>query len=129
MKKLSLRERTQELNNQLPFMEGRDKGDLDSIKDIDVTIKDFGFMEDGDKEYIVFTIDEDPKCFYFGGQVLTTDLKEMEADGYGDEIRKEGLPVRFGSRKTKDGKREYTTVDYYPLPIEKPADNTAKGKK
>jgi hypothetical protein len=126
--KKSLRERTQELNNNLPFIVGRTKGELEAIKGEDLTITDFGFMEDGDKEYVAFTIKEDPNCFYFGGQVLTNDLKEVEEDGYGDEIRKEGLPVRFGSRKTKDGKKEYTTVEYYPLPEDKPADN-GKGKK
>lgn len=125
--KKSLRERTQELNNSLPFMVGRTKGELDAIKGTDLVIEDFGFMEDGDKEYVAFTVKEDPACFYFGGQVLTNDMKEMEEDGYGDEIRKEGLPVRFGSRKTKDGKKEYTTVEYYPLPVETPFDK--KGKK
>jgi hypothetical protein len=70
-------------------------------------------MKDEDKEYVVFTIKEDPQYFYFGGQVLTDNMKALDNDGYGDEIRKDGLPVFFDTKKSKN-KREYTTVEFYP---------------
>lgn len=128
----SLRERTQEFSNQLPFMVGRDKGDLDQILDTPVTIRDFGFMTGVDKktkenkEFVSFIIDEDPKCFYFGGQVITDNLKKLEADGYMEEIQAEGLPVEFVERTSNTSGNDYISVTYYPEPKE---DVSSKGKK
>jgi hypothetical protein len=110
-------------------MQGRTKGDLDGIKDITITIKDFGMMEDGSKEYVAFTIEEDPNCFYFGGQVLTDNMKKLEADGYGDEIRKEGLPVMLGTKRSKASNKDYTTCEFYPEPKEEVPFKDDKKKK
>lgn len=110
--KKSLKERTKELQNTLPLMEGREKGELSGIKGHRVTITDFGFMSDGTEDYVCFIIKES-NCFYFGGKVLTDDLMELEQDGYGEEIRKEGLPILLEDRKSKNG-RIYTSVTYYP---------------
>lgn len=111
---MSLKDRAKLLINLLPFMEGREKGELDRLVNEKMTIKDFGFMTDEkEKEYVAFVVEEDPQHFYFGGQVLTDNMKELEADGYGDAIRKEGLPVLLGKKMSKS-KREYTTVTFYP---------------
>lgn len=118
-KKMSLQDRAKALQNSLPCMEGREKGDLSRILDTPVIIRDYGFLmgEDekthADKEYVCFIVDEDPQNFYFGGQVLTDNMREMENDGYHEAIVKEGLPALFG-KKTSKGKREYTTVTFYP---------------
>lgn len=113
----SLQERTKEFSILLPFMEGKTKGDLDGIVGHNVTINDYGFLkdsaDDSDKEYVAFTVKEDPACFYFGGQVLTENLKVLEADGYHEAIQKDGLPVLFDKKKSKN-KREYTTVTFFP---------------
>lgn len=120
--KMSLKDRAKEFSILLPFMEGKEKGDIDRIIDTPVTIKQFGFLvdsgENGDKEYVCFTVEEDPQNFYFGGQVLTENMKELEADGYTEEIEKDGLPILLGKKKSKN-KREYTTVTFYPEPITK----------
>jgi hypothetical protein len=128
----SLRERTQELSNQLPFMQGRTKGDLDGIKDMIITIREFGFMNDNNKEYVAFIINEDPHCFYFGGQVLTDNMRKLEADGYTEEIVKDGLPVLLGTRRSKTSNKDYTTVEFFPddkAEDEQTAEETTKGKK
>lgn len=131
----SLRERTQEFSNQLPFMVGRDKGDLEQILDTTVTIRDFGFMmgkdkkTKEDKEFVCFIIDEDPKCFYFGGQVITDNLKKLDADGYLPEIKAEGLPVEFVERHSETSGNDYISVTYYPEPKEEKPANNGKGKK
>ena len=111
--KKSLQERTKEFSVSLPIMENREKGDFSRLNGSYVTINDYGFMKDDDKDYAAFTIAEDDKFFYFGGQVLTENLQELDADGYGDEIRKMGLPVFFDTKKSKNG-RNYTTVEFYP---------------
>jgi hypothetical protein len=111
---MNLREKAKQLQNSLPFMEGREKGDMQRIVNMNAIIRDYGFMEDDkNKEYVAFIIDEDSEHFYFGGQVLTDNMHELEADGYHDEIVKEGLPVFFDKKKSKNG-RDYVTVKFYP---------------
>lgn len=108
-----LKNRVKEFNNALPFMDGREKGELNSIKNVPVTIIDYGFMGDGDDEYIAFITKEVDDLFYFGGKVLTEQIKELDSEGYGDTIREEGLPVLFSDRKSKNN-RVYTHVTYFP---------------
>jgi hypothetical protein len=115
----SLRDRVQEFSVSLPLMEGRDKGEFSRLHGSVVTITDFGFMKDGDKQYVAFTIKEDDKNFYFGGRVLTDQLSQLEEEGYGADIRKEGLPVLFDEKKSKKKNDQgryntYTTVEFYP---------------
>lgn len=123
---MSLREAAKALQNSLPFMEGREKGDMKRITNMNCTIRDFGFLQDDkDKEYVCFVIDEDPQTFYFGGQVLTDNMKELENLGYREAINKEGLPTFFGIKLSKN-KREYTTVTFYPDEVTKEETNSKK---
>jgi hypothetical protein len=105
-------------------MDGRNKGDTDGLIDKPVTITDYDFLTETkngvEKEYVCFVIKEDPVCFYFGGQVLTKDMREFEDDGYHAEIVENGLPVVFTTKKSKnkDPKTgmffKYTAVEFYP---------------
>jgi hypothetical protein len=111
--KKSLQDRVKEFSISLPLMEGREKGDFSRLHGETVSIADYGFMKDDNKEYVAFVVKEDPQYFYFGGQVLTDNMRQLDEDGYSEEIRKDGLPVLFQTKKSKN-KREYTTVDFYP---------------
>lgn len=116
--RISLKDRAKQLINSLPFMEGREKGEMKRIVNMNATITDYGFLaDDKDKTYVCFKIKEDDQNFYFGGQVLTDDMQELEADGYHEEITKYGLPVYFGLKKSKNNK-EYVTVTFYPDDVE-----------
>lgn len=109
-----LKERAKEFSARPPFMEGRDKGDLKKLNGMVSTITDYGFLNDDKGEaYVVFITAERAKEFFFGGQVLTDQLAQLESEGYGDAIRAEGLPVLFGEKKSKNA-RSYTTVEFYP---------------
>lgn len=111
---MSLRDKVKEFEVNLPLMEGREKGDLKSLYEDVITINEYGFLKDDEnKDYVVFNIKEDTENFYFGGMVLTEQFKELEADGYRDEIEKDGLPIRL-TEKTSKNKRKYTHVEYYP---------------
>lgn len=111
---MNLRERVNELGNNLPLMTGREKGDLKTIENKIVTIDQFGFLKDEkDMGYVVFTVKEVIGEFFFGGSVLTEDLIELEQEGYREEIEKDGLPILL-TRKMSKNKREYTAVTYYP---------------
>lgn len=111
---MDLKNRTKQLANTLPLMENREKGDLLSLVGNEISLNDFGFLKDEHgKDYVVFTIHEDDANFYFGGQVLTEDLQDLESDGYGEEIRTSGLPILL-ERVMSKNKREYTKVIYFP---------------
>ena len=113
--KKSLKDRAKEFSVRLPFMDGRDKGELNKLHGMVSTICDYGFLRDEKKnqDYVVFITKERAKEFFFGGQVLTDQLMQLDAEGYRDEIVTEGLPVLFGEKKSKNG-MNYTTVEFYP---------------
>ena len=112
-------ERAKDMENSLPLMKDREKGEMDRLLDTNVTIVDFGFMSDVDGDYVAFVVKEDPQNFYFGGKVLTDHMHAFEAEGYTELIKKDGLPVLFGKKKSKNknekgGALTYTTVKFYP---------------
>lgn len=110
----SLKERAKEFSVQLPFMDGRNKGDAKELIGQVSTITDYGFLsgEDG-KEYVVFITAERKKKFYFGGTVLTDQMLQLEAEGYHDDIIAEGLPVLMTEKRSKNN-RSYVSVEFYP---------------
>lgn len=109
----SLKERVQEFGNSLPCMLGRTKGELKLLFDEEITITDFGFLTDGKKntDYACFIVKENKDNFFFGGLVLTNDLKVLEEEGYREEIIQNGLPVRLTNKVSKDHVN-YTAVEY-----------------
>lgn len=116
--KKSLKNRAKEIGGGVPFMNGREKGDFKQLLGVPVVIVDFGFISETDnkgekREYAVFIVNNVENMFFFGGTVLTDQLRVLDNEGYGDEIREEGLPVLFGEKKSKNG-RTYTTVEFYP---------------
>ena len=110
----SLRDRAKEFSVQLPFMEGREKGETKELMGQDSTIVEYGFLtNDAGAPYAAFIVKERPSKFYFGGMALTDQLLQLEAEGYHDEVVSEGLPVRFTEKKSKAG-RTYTNTEFYP---------------
>lgn len=112
---MSLREKAESMNSGkgIEFMSDRTKGDTDELIDRVLTIRDYAFINGDDGEYVVFIVDEVKDKFYFGGKVLTTNMKEFTEDEH-NEIKENGLPTAFYSRKAKKGNREYTAVEFYP---------------
>ena len=112
--KKSLKDRAKEFSVQLPFMEGREKGDAKELVGQVSTIADYGFLKGDDgREYVVFIVRERSKAFYFGGTVLTDQMQQLEAEGYHEEIVEEGLPVLLTEKKSKNN-RSYVNVEFYP---------------
>lgn len=110
----SLRDRAKEFSVQLPFMEGREKGDTKELVGQVSTIADYGFLKGDDgREYVVFITKERSKTFYFGGTVLTDQLQQLEAEGYHEAIVDEGLPMLMTEKKSKNN-RSYINVEFYP---------------
>jgi hypothetical protein len=113
-KRKSLKDRAKEFSVQLPFMDGREKGDAKELVGQVSTIVDYGFLKgDDNRDYVVFIVAERSKVFYFGGTVLTDQLQQLEADGYHDDIVAEGLPMLMEEKKSKNN-RGYINVTFYP---------------
>lgn len=117
---MNLKDRAKKFGNLLPFMEGREKGEQSKLVDEGVvTIEDYGFLngkdDNGDdSEYVCYTIREDKENFYFGSSVLTNNIKELDEEGFGSAIRKEGLPMKLSNRKSRSTNRNYVAVEFHP---------------
>ena len=110
----SLKERAKEFSIRLPFMEGREKGDAKELVGQVSTIADYGFLKDDNgHDYVVFIVHERGGKFYFGGQVLTDQMQQLEAEGYHDAIINEGLPMLMTEKKSRNN-RTYTNVEFFP---------------
>ena len=113
--KKSLRERAREFSVQLPFMDGRDKGETKELLGQTITITDYGFLpNEAGEPYVVFITKERSKRFYFGGAVLTDRMSALDADGYREEIVADGMPVRLTEAKSKKTNRTYINVEFFP---------------
>lgn len=111
----SLRDRAKEFSVQLPFMEGREKGETKELLGQVSTICEYGFLpNEAGEPYAVFIVKERSNKFYFGGTVLTARLSELESEGYHDAIVEEGLPMLMTEAKSKKSNRGYTNVEFYP---------------
>lgn len=111
----SLKERAKEFSSVgLPFMEGRTKGETDELLGQESTICDYGFLpNDNGEAYAVFIVKERSDKFYFGGEVLTDRLTQLENEGYHEAVVAEGLPILMTKKKSKNN-RNYTNVEFYP---------------
>lgn len=112
---MGLKEFTKKLNegNSIEFMSNRTKGELSEIIDVLLTITDFAFLKNDDGDYAVFIVKEIPDSFYFGGLVITENLKTLEDNGFKAEIQKDGLPCKITARKSKN-KKTYYAIEFYP---------------
>lgn len=111
----SLRDRAKEFGARLPFMEGREKGSTDELMGQVCTMTDYGFLpNEAGEMYVAFITAERSGKFYFGGTVMTDRMAQLDQEGYGPEIREEGLPFLMTHAKAKKGGRTYTAVQFYP---------------
>lgn len=109
----SLRDFLKEQSAQLPFMDGREKGDANELLTQVITITDYGFLtNEAGEPYACFTIAERPNKFYFGGQVLTEKLTLIENNGYGDELRENGLEIILVKKQSRKSSRPYIDVTF-----------------
>lgn len=111
----SLKQRAMEFDQQLPLMEGREKGNTDELLGQVCTLIDYGFLpNENGEQYVAFIVAERSGKFYFGGSVLTARMVELDGEGYGESIRTEGLPLLMTTVTSKQNKRKYTNVKFYP---------------
>lgn len=106
------------------IMENKEKGITEELIELGkpVTINDCELCQitndKGEPEQVwVFTIKEIPNKFFFGGYVVKKifeSIVEVCAGDYTElysAVSSQGLKVKFGQSKTKDGKRTVTTIE------------------
>lgn len=112
----TLAERLQQFNSTvIPFMETREQGDLKDVVGRIVTICDYGFLRQTKQSkdpVAVLCLKEHPEYFYFAGQVITDQLRQLDDEGYHDEIIAEGIPVVFEQRKSNKTGNTYMAANY-----------------
>lgn len=94
----------------IPFMEGREKGNLRDMVDKPLHIVDFGFINGKDGEFGVVQFAEDDKKFYFANGIITEMLMQVDDDGMREELAEQ--PIVFTMRMSKERKQEYMTFDF-----------------
>ena len=98
-------------NGGIPFMEGREKGNLSDMLNYPLHIADFAFLSDEDnREYAVMVFQEDSERFYFGNSIVTEMLRTVEQDGAKPIISQRA--IKFDTRKSKQRGRTYTTFQF-----------------
>lgn len=93
-------------NAGIPFMEGREKGNLSDMLDKPLHIVEFGFINGEDGEYAVMAFAEDAERFYFGNSIITEMLHTVKDDGMCEELAEQA--ITFVKRTSRSGKRTYT---------------------
>ena len=94
--------------------EGMTKVDMESLIGKEITIIDYDFTTDSEKDevFAVMVIKEAPKSFVFCGKVLTDLLCAIAEDKEADtELHTTGLRVKLSTANVKNSKRTYTKVD------------------
>ena len=107
----TLKERITEFGTMVKLAGGREKGEMKDLLGEVVTINNAEVVEMNSDTFVAFTIEEDENKFYFGGKVLSNDLITLLNEGYGDDIRKEGIKITFNEEKSKNN-RTYVKVTY-----------------
>ena len=102
-----------QMEKQTNVMEGRTKGEIKELTAY--LIKDFTILKDKNtnSEYSAFIVEGNDEEFFFGGAVVTDKLKritDLLTDSELEELKKEGIPVMFVTKKSKN-KRNYMDME------------------
>lgn len=100
------------------LMVGRTQLTTDDIVGETLTVEEFDIIAMNGKQYAIVVFKEYPDRYYNGGMVLTKIVLNWIADFDGDIIatsealqKSGGVQFKFNVGKTKDGKRNLTTVE------------------
>ena len=94
----------------IPFLEGREKGNLRDLVNKPLHIVDYGFIEGKDGKFAVIAFKEDADRFYFGNSIVTEMLEEVDVDGMREELAQQA--IQFDLRVSKERGQEYMAFDF-----------------
>lgn len=93
-------------NEGVPFMEGREKGNIHEIVDEPLHIMEFGFIHGNNGDFAVIRVAEVEDKFYFCNSIITELLQTVRDDGMESELAEQ--VVYFEERKSKNGQTYMT---------------------
>lgn len=96
-------------NDGIPFMDGRDKGDLHDLMGKELHIIEFGFIRGKNGDFGVVAFKEDKKRFYFCNAIITEMLQTVQADGMEDALAQQAIVF---SVKTSKAGQDYMTFEF-----------------
>jgi hypothetical protein len=113
----SLKQKAILLNGGILLAKGRTKAEKTCFDEV-LTLNNFEFSKstiDGkESEFVAYTVKEDENQFFFGGSVVTENLKKFNEEETA-LILKVGIPVKFELIKTKiKGHNDYTKIVFFP---------------
>lgn len=94
----------------VPFMDGAEKQNINTVFGQELHIIDFGFINGDNGEFGVIQFAEHPGKFFFVNQIATEMLREVRADDKRDELANE--VIVFEQRTSQNG-RDYVTF-FFP---------------
>ena len=102
-----------QMEKQVNVILGRTKGEIKELTAY--LIKDFTILKDKNtnSDYSAFIVEGNDEEFFFGGAVVTDKLKrisDLVTDIELEELKKEGIPVMFVNKKSKN-KRTYIDME------------------
>ncbi|RDV81690.1 hypothetical protein DXX99_09240 [Ammonifex thiophilus] len=116
----------------LGFIAGREKGEIDSLLNRDITIEELAFVTSKfeGKENAIFIVKEEPKLFFRTGSDTAVKQLRILAEGLEeDDLDWEDLIVRFERVKSKQGRKYYVIqADLKPEAEAKLVEREKKGK-
>lgn len=95
--------------NSVPFMDGREKGNLADILGEIVHIEEYAFLSNDEGDYAVMAFSEYPALFFFGNAIVTEMLHKVEDDGKAASLPEVG--IQFKLRRSAKG-RTYTSFEF-----------------
>lgn len=115
---MSLQDKARGMNNEgIPFMDGREKGNVKELNDKIVVVVDYGFIRGSDGQFVVFIIKGDETQFYFGATVMSEKFEQFDLEDK-KEIQKFGIPLLLTETLNKKGNRTYQSCEFYPTGYE-----------
>ena len=97
-------------NDGIPFMEGREKGDLKELCGKQLHIVDFGFIKGRNGDFAVMQFREDKEHFYFGNAIVTEMLRTVQADGMENELPFQSIVFEWRTSKNGQDYMAYSFV-------------------
>lgn len=95
----------------IPFMEGRELAKINTILGEELHPLDYGYIKGDEGDYAVIHFKEHEDVFYFGNQILTDALKQIDSDGQKEALLSGNVRMIFNVRTSNKG-RDYTAVEF-----------------
>lgn len=96
-------------NTELDFMQTCTKANIRDIVNQVVHIDHYGIVNGRRGDYTILHVREYPQFFYFGGEIITNVLKEVDKDGMHEALKQED--IIFTVKQSSNG-NDYIAIQF-----------------